>query len=290
LRLRADTDLSLKGPLSRLELSGEIAVTDGRFSKNFGIIEGFTARGKADTGSGFQLFSIKEPPLRDMVFDVRIIAREPFRIQNNLARGAVRPDLLLSGTGELPILAGKVYVEPTRLYLPAGRMQLESGLIRFEPNDPDRPKLDLVGTASMLGYDITALINGPYNEPVVTLSSVPPLPDEDLLMLLLAGQPPKKSGLRNAGRKQQMNVAAFLGRDMITRIFGGESEEASEFILDRFDVEIGRRITLRGEETINAQFRVADDVLRDGDNLYLTGERDIFDYYNLGVRIVFRFR
>ena len=87
-----------------------------------------------------------------------------------------------------------------------------------------------------------------------------------------------------------MNVAAFLGRDMISRLFGSESEESGEFILDRFDVEIGRGVSRKGEETIHAQFRLADNLLREKDSLYLTGERDRFDYYNLGVKIVFRFR
>jgi translocation and assembly module TamB len=290
VRLRANTDLTLKGPVSRLELAGEIAISQGRFSKNLGILEGLSARGKPDTGRGFQLFSIQQSPLSDMKFNIRIIAKEPFQIQNNLVRGALRPDLLLFGTGELPVLAGKVYIEPTRLYLPAGRMNLETGLVTFDRNDPDRPKLDMIGTTEMLGYDITAVIDGPYNEPVITLSSVPPLPNDDLVMLLLTGQPPKKSGLRDSGRRQQMNVAMFIGRDMISRLFGDESAEANEFIMERFDVEIGRGVTQQGEETIHAQFRMVDNLLRKGDGLYLTGEKDYFDNYNAGVRLVFRFR
>jgi translocation and assembly module TamB len=197
---------------------------------------------------------------------------------------------LLSGTGELPVLAGNVYVDPTRLYLPAGRMNLETGLVTFDVNDPDRPKLNMVGTTIMLGYDITAVIDGPYDEPVITLSSVPPLPNDELVMLVLTGQPPKKSGLRDSGRRQQINVAMFIGRDMISRMFGDDSDEAGEFIADRFDVEIGRGVTQQGEQTIHAQFRLADDILRKGDGLYLTGEKDVFDYYNAGVRLVFRFR
>jgi translocation and assembly module TamB len=169
-------------------------------------------------------------------------------------------------------------------------MKLETGFVTFDPIDPDRPKLDMVGTTEMLGYDITAVVDGPYNEPVITLSSVPPLPDDELVMLLLTGQPPKKSGLQDAGRRQQMNVAMFIGRDMISRLFGDESDEASEFIMDRFDVEIGRGVTQQGDETIHAQFRMADDLLRKGDGLYLTGEKDYFDNYNAGVRLVFRFR
>ena len=290
LGLRADTDLTLKGPLARLLLAGEVAVTDGRFSKNFGVIEGISAVGTSGTGGGFRLFSILDPPLRDMVFDVRISARKPFEVRNNLVRGSIRPDLQLTGTGEIPQLVGKVFVESTRLYLPAGRVQLETGLVRFEKTDPDRPRLDLIGTSTMLGYDITAVIDGPYDEPVITLSSIPPLPDEELLMLLLTGQAPKSSGSRASGMKQGLNVAVFLGRDLLSRLFGGDADEATESILDRFDVEVGRAITQQGEDTIHSQFRLADDVLVEGDGLYLTGERDYFDYYNGGIKLVFRFR
>jgi translocation and assembly module TamB len=142
----------------------------------------------------------------------------------------------------------------------------------------------------MLGYDITAVIDGPYDEPVITLSSVPPLPDEELLMLLLTGQPPRSSGVRSSEAKQSMNVAVFIGRDVISRWFGGDEDDTTGDILDRFDIEVGRGITQQGEETIHSQFRLADDVLLDGGSLYLTGERDYFDYYNGGIKLVFRFR
>jgi len=36
-------------------------------------------------------------------------------------------------------------------------------------------------------------------------------------------------------------------------------------------------------------FRVAGGVVQPQDTLFLTGEKDVFGYYNGGVRIVFRF-
>ena len=39
-----------------------------------------------------------------------------------------------------------------------------------------------------------------------------------------------------------------------------------------------------------AQFRLAEGVLRDRDKLYLTGEKDIFDFYNAGLKFVFKFK
>jgi translocation and assembly module TamB len=266
-----------------------VAVTDGGFFKNFGILEGFEGITKSDTGGGFRLFSIRKSPFNDLKFNIRISAKKPFLVRNNLARGSVRPDLMLTGTGEVPLLVGKIYVEPARLYLPAGRMNLQAGLVRFEQTEPDRPKLDLLGTATLRSYDITAVIDGPYDEPVITLSSIPPLPDDELLMLLLTGKPPTSSGNRSSGMAQGLNVAMFVGRDLTSRLFG-ESDETIESIIDRFEVEVGRSISQRGEETIHSQFRLSDDNLIDGDSLYLTGERDYFDFYNGGIKLVFRFR
>ena len=289
LKLRADTDLTIKGPVKRLEVAGEVAITDGRLVKYFDLLGTLKGSSKPKTDMGLQLFSIEQAPLSDMVFDVRLTSKKPFMIRNNLVRGAVRPELKLIGTGKIPVLAGKIYVEPTRISLPAGSLLFESGVVRFDPNRPDRPTLDLVGTSKMLGYDITMLVEGPYDEPVVTLSSVPPLSNDELLLLLIAGQQPSSTNDTQASQ-QSMNVAVFLGRDLIARWFGSDSVEASESIMDRFEIGIGRAVTRSGEETIEAQFRLADGVLRDGDKLYLTGEKDIFDFYNAGLKIVFRFK
>jgi hypothetical protein len=59
--------------------------------------------------------------------------------------------------------------------------------------------------------------------------------------------------------------------------------------VDRFDLEVGRGVTRTGDETVHVLFRMADDVLQPGDTLFLAGEKDVFGYYNGGVRIVFRF-
>jgi autotransporter translocation and assembly factor TamB len=290
LKLRADTDLTIRGPLNQMEVTGEVAITDGRLVKYFDILSTLKGSSKPETDTGLQLFSLRTPPFSDMSFDVQLTSKNPFKISNNLAKGAVRPELSLTGTGEFPVLSGEVYVDPTRINLPAGTLVFESGIVRFDPNRPDLPTVDLVGKSKMLGYDITVLVEGPYNEPVITLSSVPPLSNEELLLLLIAGQQPNSTGDAAASQRQSMNVAVFLGRDLISRWFGGESAETDESIIDRLEVGFGRELTRSGEETIDAQFRITDNVFFDGDKLYITGERDIYDFYNAGVKIVFRFK
>ena len=288
--MRADTDLTVKGPLARLEVAGAVAITYGRLVKYFDLLGTLKRSSKPKTDLGLQLFSIRQPPLSDMVFDVRLTSKKPFAIRNNLVKGAVRPELKLIGTGRIPVLAGIVYLDPTRISLPAGSLIFESGVIRFDPNRPDRPTLDLIGTSKILGYDVTMLVEGPFDEPVVTLSSVPPLSHEELVLLVIAGQPPNSTDDAQASQGQSMNVAVFLGRDLISRWFGSDSVEASESIIDRLEVHVGRAVSQSGEDTIEAQFRLAEGVLRDSDKLYLTGEKDIFDFYNAGIKLVFRFK
>jgi len=174
--------------------------------------------------------------------------------------------------------------------LPPGNLSFENGFVQFVDPDPDRPELNLLGTARMLGYDITALIEGPYDEPTITLTSSPPLSNEDLLLLLLTGTPPPTDRQAVDRRARNLNVAIYLGRDLINRWFTDENGDSDESILERFEAEVGRDITQKGEETLEVTFRLAKDVLRQGDTLYLTGERDVFNFYNAGLRIVFRLK
>jgi hypothetical protein len=290
VKVRADADLQVSGPVAQLAVAGELAITDGRLVKNIDLLTAVPGWGRPKASHRVQLFSIPEPPLRDATLDVRVTTSKPFEIKSNIARGTVRPELSLRGTGEIPVVEGEVYVDPLRIALPAGILRVESGVVRFLADDPDRPRVDLVGRARMLGYDISAVVEGPYDEPVVTLSSVPPLLEEELLLLLLTGHPPKTGASQAATNAAGMNVAVYVGRGLLTRLFAGQSVESDESVLDRFEVEIGRGVTRAGQETIDAQFRLAEDVLRDGDVLYITTEKDVYDDVNAGLKIVFRFK
>jgi translocation and assembly module TamB len=224
-----------------------------------------------------------------MRFDVRITSRTPFALRNNVIKGSLRPDLHLGGTGELPILTGNVYVDPTHLRLPAGVMTIQSGVVRFLPSRVNRPEMELLGDGKVFDYDITALIEGPVEEPRVTLSSSPPLPGNELMLMLISGQPPANENRSTTGGVP-MNLAVYIGQDLMSQWFDGDSTESWASILDRFKVTLGRRVTRSGEETLEAEFRIGKDVFKDGDSIYITGEKDVFDFYNAGLKFVFRFQ
>jgi len=288
IRVRADTDLHLAGPVEKMALQGEVRLANSRFRRNVDIFS-FLKIAPASTGTPSEvLFSMPDPPLSDMTFDVNIDSKTPFELANNVVRGSLRPHLHLGGTGALPLITGDVYLDPIRLRLPAGTMTIQSGVIRFLPSRANRPMMDLQGEGKAFDYDITALIEGPLDEPQVTLSSSPPLPGDQLMLMLLTGQPPADKSSTDT-RGVPMNLAVYIGQDLLHQWFGGESESWAS-ILDRFDVTVGRRVTRAGDETLEAEFRLGENVIRDGDSIYITGEKDVFDFYNAGVKFVFRFQ
>jgi len=290
LKIRGDADLRLQGPVAGMVLSGDLVVTDGRYTKNFDFLRLFKGTARPRSDSGLQLFSLPDPPFRDMVFHLKISAAEPFLIKNNLASGSVRPVLRLSGSGEVPVLTGRVFVDPSRISLPAGRLAVESGVVTFSENDPGRPTLDLFAKSRLAGYDISMRFQGTSEEPVITLSSVPPLSDEDLLLLVLTGRPPLDPKGSNRRQVAGMNLAVYLGKGLLANLFGNGGAETDESVLERFDLDIGRQITRSGEDTVEAQFRMVEGLLLPGDRLLITSEKDVYDNYNVGVKIVFRFQ
>lgn len=287
LQVRADTDLHLEGPREHMTLSGDIALTGGRFSRDVDFFRIFRQASPSPGVPREILFSLPDPPLKDMRFDVAVTSRQPFKVRNNVVNGSLRPDLHLGGTGELPLLTGEIYVDPSRLRLPAGSMQISSGVVHFPATGANRPEMDLLGEGHMFDYDITALIEGPVDEPRVTLSSSPPLPGDQLLLMLLTGQPPAAD--RTSGGTN-MNLAVYIGQDLLTQWLGGGTDESWTSVLDRFEVIQGRRVTRAGNETLEAQFLLGEDLLMDGDTIYITGEKDPYDFYNAGIKFVFEFK
>lgn len=289
MKVRGDTLLTMKGSLAKMRLAGDIWLTDSRYSRNVDFLGLFRESAKPKKVMD-SIFSLSDPPWRDMKFEVRLHSRQPFVLQNNLAKGSFRPELLLVGTGELPVLSGEVYMDTTKISVPAGNLIINGGIIRFSEQQPDLPSFNLTAQSKLAGYDISIQLQGTADEPIITLSSIPPLSEEDLLLLVLTGTPPKNGSSKRQTSTAGMNMAVYLGKGLLARWFSGDSMASDESILDRFELNIGRQITKGGENTIEAEFRLADGVLYPNDHLVLTSEKDVYGNINAGIKTIFRFK
>lgn len=287
VKVRSDTTLRIHGPLDGLRTEGDLTLTDGRYTKPVDFLLPLLRKGQPPTGGvgGISLFSLGAP-LDTMKLDLRVHPGNGFRIKTNVANGMIRPDLRLVGTGQIPYLLGEIYFDPTILTMPAHRITLEQGVIRFSEENPFVPTLDLRASFRRYGYDVTILVEGDVNDPIITMSSVPPLESEDLLLFATTGQPPQEAA--NA-QEALGTVAVYLARDWLRRFFGDLSTEEEESLFDRIEIEFGRDATNQGAETIEGRFLLRRDNLLENDALYLTGERDAYSDFNLGLRIRFLF-
>jgi translocation and assembly module TamB len=287
--VRSDVDLTARGPLSKLTLAGDLLLTDSRFVKNIDVLGSLGGERPPPIEGKGGLFSFRDPPLRDLVFDLRIKTGEPFLVRNQYVRGTFRPDLTLTGTGEQPLLLGEVKIDPFRLNLPTGVLKTDPGTVAFLASDPDRPRIDVRGSTRLIGYDIIVKVEGFLDDMRVILSSLPALPDDELLLLLLTGTPPASGDQEASASAAGAAMAVFLGRSFFARYFGSE-EGANEMIQDRFETFIGRDISEKGDMTIDSTFRLKEEVFRKGDTLYIVGEKDKYDDVNYGVRLIVEFQ
>lgn len=292
LNVRGDVKLALSGPLSRALLAGDVALRNSRYTRDVDFFGLRSDRSRPGAGrGGLRLFSLRESPFDALRFDVTISSTpgDPFAIETNVVRGSLRPDLRLIGTGEVPELRGPIFVDPTRVSLPSTTLRTTGGAITFDPADPYVPRLDLRAETRMRGYDLSLVVSGSYDDPDLLVTTVPPLSDKDSLLLLATGQPPESVVSANGGVQTAQMLAVFLAQDIGNQFFGGSSE-GRDGLMDRFEAFVGRDVSKGGLETVEVQFRIAEDWLVEGDRVFLTGERDVYEDVNGGVRLLFRFR
>lgn len=286
LRVRGDARLAVAGPLSALRAQGDVALTEGRYARDLdflGALRGEAAPPSAGgRGLSFQLW--RDEPLSRMTLDVGV--RGPLRVDNNVADAVVRPDLRLRGTGEVPLVTGRVYVDPGRLSLPSGSLLVDSGLVEFRPDAPFTPSLELSGRSRIKGYDVGVRVSGDALAPEIELWSTPPLPADQLLVLFLTGEL-ADGDTASRSEAAARTVAVYLARDFLARWLRGDSEGGNG-LLERLDIEVGADVTRSGAPTTEVSYYFSDRPRDVGRVPFLSAERDKYDKYNLGIGLLFR--
>lgn len=88
----------------------------------------------------------------------------------------------------------------------AGRdFELERGIIRFDGSVPANPLLDIVANANVTGLNATIRVTGTGQKPEISFSSIPALPQDELLSRLLFG-----TSITNLSAPEAIQLAAAV--------------------------------------------------------------------------------
>jgi translocation and assembly module TamB len=129
----------------------------------------------------------------------RVAAGRPWRYLIN-ARGPSRididgmgldsewgADIILRGTTDEPRIGGEARVVRGSYSFAGTRFELERGVIEFDVNGPIDPRIDILAVSEANGIDVEVRVAGNAQQPEISFSSNPALPEEEILARLLFG-------------------------------------------------------------------------------------------------------
>jgi hypothetical protein len=185
-----DADLSLRGALEAPTLSGTVLVKRGELRRTVdigaGLVELAGSAAAASSGPSRPAAPAASIPLR---FDVKLSAPSTLEIDNKLARLTASADLRLRGTYDKPVLEGRAQIERGEVWFEGRRIVVSRGTVDFPNPSKIEPYFDVEAETRVRApgqtYQVTLRATGTTARLEWELSSDPPLPEVEILSLLL---------------------------------------------------------------------------------------------------------
>lgn len=236
LRLTADADLTVLTGSAGNQVRGEIVLLQGVYSKDFEItLASLLERRPAALGA-------REPWKDRTTLDVRVVSSSGLEVQNNVARLSASVDLVARGTLAEPSLVGQItLVEGGRITFRGVRYEIEGGAVLFAGGKEFAPIVDVRARAPLSGYDIVVSVAGTWPRLQTSFTSDPPLADDVVLAMLLAGSTtgsvtaPGRVANPSTGGATLASAAGGIAADVLTSRLSKDSQKL--FKLDRFEIE-----------------------------------------------------
>ncbi|WBH17249.1 translocation/assembly module TamB domain-containing protein [Sphingomonas radiodurans] len=114
-------------------------------------------------------------------------------------------DLTIGGAPDNPAITGRADLIRGDYEFAGREFQLERGVIRFAGETPANPALDIEANADSTGLSASIRVTGVALKPEITFSSVPALPQDELLSRLLFG-----TSITNLSAPEALQLAAAV--------------------------------------------------------------------------------
>jgi hypothetical protein len=282
-KVRATAHLLASGTLRSVAVAGNVVLGRGtKYVRRITMLPALGSHEGAAASEGFDLPRLP-PAVGDRIsLDVAVATREPVEVRANVVDAEIDVAAHLRGKGSAPRLEGTMSTRRGKLRFPGANLTVDSALLTFTHSEPRFPDLVVNATGRRLGFVVTMSVTGRYDRPQVQLSSVPPLPPRDLIVLLTTGQLPSTLAERGAVGHARF-VGGYLAQEVFEQYFGSESTERGESAFDRLKIESGREVSQNGVESVLIEYELVP-------RFSVQVERDAYEDYNLGLVLRFRFR
>jgi translocation and assembly module TamB len=215
-------------------------------------------------------FSMDAEPFRTWPLAVEVRGQQAIHIRTTVFNGTASARFQLGGTLGEPRVVGELTVNDGQVLFPFATFTVQSGTLRLRESDPFHATINLTANSQRHDYQLRLEATGQLPTPNLVLSSTPALEAEDVLLMVMTGQPPANDAATTSSAGQRLAVlGAYLGKGIFDDLgYGGEN---------RLEISTGEQVSLQGRETYDFEYKLSK-------RWSLTGEYDRFDSYNAGLK------
>lgn len=266
LLLRADSDLTFKGPWKEASISGEAAPIQSKYLHDIEILPiNLTRKGETrDRLKGLSPgFSFSQAPYSDWKFNLHFKSRprDPLLVRGNRWQGEADVDMIWGGTGLRPWFEGYYHSNNLTAFLPSVRLAVTDGYLWYKRENPFQGTLDVNALTTTRGYRVAAYISGPLSQPDLLLTSKPALDQTDLLSLLTTGVLP--SDTNDSPQVIAARATEAIAEDLSRSLLGVDRRMIEG--IGRVDVEFSRVNPRTGQQETRVTRRLSEDWSVSGD-------------------------
>jgi translocation and assembly module TamB len=175
--------VTVSGGWDAMAMGGRLHVVRARYTENVDLERSaLEFRRRAAVGKPY------DPSGEWLRFDVGLVVDGDARVENDLVRGLVRGEVTLTGTLGAPGLVGTLSMaEGSRATFRGNEFTLTHAVIDYTERRGIKMHLDVHGETRVREYLVFMHLHGPYDSPVLRLTSNPALTQEDLVALISLG-------------------------------------------------------------------------------------------------------
>jgi len=300
-RMEFNGDATLKGRFPEPLLSGDITILDGKYTKDFNILESLTkpsAESKKRQGAEISF----SPRL-----NLRVRNTGDLFIRNNVGDIGLRADLQIKGTTRSLQTGGTVEVTEGKLHYMGIEFDIMRGFLEFRESSTN-PYLEVVAQKEINVYNVTIAAHGNVDNLAVDLSATSPggpLEKRDVISLIAFGmtEMERQQVAAQAGQQFGVTMAAQQLTHVVERpitqfahldTFRLEAADPASQAISR--VSIGKQLSDRlsidfatdintkdATQTVTAEYLITD-------NLLIKGSQSSNGRYEMDGAIRFRLR
>lgn len=184
VRSNGDADLLFSGKWFPYTLSGRYNVTSALVEKEF--TEG--GEGTTSRTNNYLPKILKQAQFDPVLLDINLALNQNIMVKNSMMDGQVSGHLQVKGPPQNPVLLGRIITEKgSKIILKDKTFDLLAGTVNFTNTEEVNPELYLSAQARINEYDVNVLVQGYAKNPTIRMTSVPPLPEQDIVSLLALG-------------------------------------------------------------------------------------------------------